>query len=209
MGVPEMGVPDGFGLHIAGVNYESMVDGEGMRTTIFLSGCPHHCKGCQNPETWDPNYGVPASGAKIQEIAHEIVSRWDFLNGITLSGGDPFYNPLWTWMLILALDEAVLFELGAQGKGAQRLPGGLWIYTGYTFEALRKKKDYFMVKELYKMATVIVDGPFVEELRDVSLPYRGSSNQRLIDAKRSSLDTGVVVEWQPQSGTETKDGYNI
>ena len=160
-------------LHIAGVNYESFVDGVGLRSTIYISGCVHRCPGCHNPETWDPLYGRLAS-AMIDEIAEEIASRSNLINGITLSGGDPFCSPREVSELL------------------DRLPkvGNIWVYSGFKYEQII---DSMEMQILLSKIDVLVDGPFVEALKDPTLAFRGSSNQRIIDVQESINSDNVVL----------------
>ena len=138
-------------MRIAGVNTCSLVNGDGVRYVIFVQGCKHHCKGCQNQWSWDMDGGTDIP---VEMIA-EDVRKHRMIDGITLSGGDPFYQQ----------DECVeLLKL---------LPEyNVWIYTGFEYEQIADT-------ELAKMSDVIVDGPFVEELRCEGKMY-GSSNQRII-----------------------------
>lgn len=181
-------------LHIAGVNYDSLTDGSGVRTAIFLSGCPHRCPGCHNPEAHEPNFGTPATLDVIRQIAEEINKR-PYLTGVTLTGGDPFYNPIETSDFLLALR-----------MHADLRDSDLWIYTGYTYEDLaayavpclddqgthREAIDYLLYT-----ADVLVDGPFIQEKQNKLLAFRGSSNQRVIDlnATRSKGGRGEIVLW--------------
>ena len=148
-------------MRIAGVNTCSLVNGDGVRYVIFVQGCKHHCKGCQNQWSWDMDGGTDIP---VEMIA-EDVRKHRMIDGITLSGGDPFYQQ----------DECVeLLKL---------LPEyNVWIYTGFEYEEIADT-------ELAKMADVIVDGPFVEELRCEGKMY-GSSNQRIIrlDKRRKCND---------------------
>ena len=138
-------------MRIAGVNTCSLVNGDGVRYVIFVQGCKHHCKGCQNQWSWDMDGGTDIP---VEMIA-EDVRKHRMIDGITLSGGDPFYQQ----------DECV--------KLLKLLPDyNVWIYTGFEYEQIADT-------ELAKMADVIVDGPFVEELRCEGKMY-GSSNQRII-----------------------------
>ena len=154
---------------IAGVNYESMVDGEGVRAVIFLSGCAHNCPGCQNWKAQDPKFGAVCTEELIREIAEEIKAR-PFLSGITLSGGDPFYDPGKTYSFLLHLFDALGDENGEHTD--------LWIYTGYCLEKLEymMEEDHF-IAELLRYASHIVDGRFDERRADKRLAFRGSSNQ--------------------------------
>ena len=155
--------------HIAGINYESACDGPGVRTAIFLSGCDHYCKGCHNPKTWRPSFGTQITDEIIDRIAENITSR-PYLSGITLTGGDPLFctqKTLWFYT-------ALITKL-------PRIPN-LWIYTGFTKEELQKRyrTDSALIS-LLVFTDKIVEGRFVEELKDKRLAFRGSSNQRIID----------------------------
>lgn len=145
------------------------VDGPGLRTSIYLAGCSHHCTGCQNPQSWDENNGVHMS---LDEILR-IVEEEDF--NVTLSGGDPLNNPLLAKKLIKAL------------KNNRR---NVWVYTGYTWENIIANPVLF---DAIRNADILVDGPFIEALKDLDLPFRGSSNQRLIDIQASIASNSVVL----------------
>lgn len=155
---------------LSGVNYESMVDGTGVRATFYLSGCSHNCPGCHNPETHNPDHGTLITNADIQQFAVEIVKR-PYVQGITLSGGDPFYDPRKTLNFIRKLLELLSYITTKEYN--------IWIYTGYTLENLLLAEGH--TAELLSYAHTLVDGPFIQELADKSLPFRGSSNQRLIN----------------------------
>lgn len=180
-------------LHIAGINYDSLTDGEGVRAAIFFSGCPHHCPGCHNQEAQAPHFGTPVTFELVKQIAEEIKKR-PYLKGITFTGGDPFYNPCETLYFLMDLRECM---------DTSHLD--LWIYTGYTLEELRPMmvSECMMASEyrlqplsyLIQEADVLVDGPFVQELADKSLQFRGSSNQRIIDLNKTRENHGSVVLW--------------
>lgn len=138
-------------MRIAGVNTCSLVNGDGVRYVIFVQGCKHHCKGCQNQWSWDMDGGTDIP---VEMIA-EDVRKHRMIDGITLSGGDPFYQQAECVELLKLLPEY-----------------NVWIYTGFVYEEIA-------ATELAKMADVIVDGPFIEELRCEGKMY-GSSNQRII-----------------------------
>ena len=149
-------------LYISGVDYESINDGEGVRAVLYISGCRHNCKNCHNPLTHKFNYGVKVNDELIEEINREIKKRY-FLNGITLSGGDPMYSAKEVLKLLKKL----------------YIPNNdIWIYSGFTIEQIIEDTDMLM---LLKECNILVDGLFDYKLRDVSLPYRGSSNQRIIN----------------------------
>ena len=140
---------------------DSIVDGDGLRLSVFTQGCPHHCVGCQNPDTH------AASGGR-DEDTENILARIDenpLLTGITFSGGEPFLQP------------APLTRLA---KEAHKRGLDVWSYTGYTLEELLAKKNP-AIDALLRELDVLVDGPYEERLRDLTLNFRGSSNQRIID----------------------------
>ena len=159
-------------IRIAGVVNDSIVDGTGMRFTVFTQGCPHRCPGCHNPQTHDFAGGTECD-------TDELIRRFrknPLLDGVTLSGGEPFCQ-----------SEACL-QL-AQAAHASGL--NVWSYSGYTFEELLDGKEEW--KALLKELDVLVDGRFILEKRTLECKFRGSSNQRLIDVQES-LKQGKVIE---------------
>lgn len=162
-------------ISLSGVTGDSIVDGPGLRLTIFTQGCLHHCPGCHNPQTHDPEGGSWADTEDILAAAAEN----PLLDGITLSGGDPFLQPV----PCLALAE-----------GAHKIGLNVWTYTGYTWEALLEENDAEKLA-LLKETDVLVDGPFLLAERSLELQFCGSRNQRLIDVKKS-LAEGKVVLWE-------------
>ena len=162
-------------LNLSGIVQDSIVDGPGIRTTIFCQGCPHHCPGCHNPQTHDPNGG---SWADTEDIIAAMAEN-PLLDGITLSGGDPFMQPL---------------ECTELAKGAHRLGLNVWTYTGYTWEALFQENDPEKIA-LLKETDVLIDGPFLLAERSLELRFKGSRNQRTIDVKKS-LQAGKIVLWE-------------
>lgn len=158
-------------LALAGLTRESTVDGPGVRLALFLQGCPHHCKGCHNPETWDQAGGeIWTVKATLDLLGKKLTPLHQ---GITISGGEPFLQP----EALLALVEGI----------RQRFPHlNIWCYSGYLFEDLK-------ASPVLRYLDVLVDGPFIEEEREMDLPFRGSRNQRIIDVA-SSLKKGKPVE---------------
>ncbi|WP_214783520.1 anaerobic ribonucleoside-triphosphate reductase activating protein [Exiguobacterium sp. s183] len=146
-------------MRILSVVEESVVDGPGIRTVIFTAGCPHHCKGCHNPSSWNPAGGEEI---EVDEIVRRIeLSGWD---GVTISGGEPFLQSA---------------ELAKLVKACKSLGKNVWVYTGYTIEQLVAMQDG-AVQTVLDYADVLVDGRFEQSLRDMRLRFRGSSNQRII-----------------------------
>lgn len=132
------------------------VDGPGFRTAIYMAGCRHHCKGCHNPQSWDFNTGKTMTLTQILNI----VKDEDF--DVTLTGGDPLCSPEKTAILAKAIKEAGY---------------GVWLYTGYLYEEIIEEER---LREVLPYLDVIVEGPFIETLKDPDLKFRGSSNQRII-----------------------------
>ena len=147
-------------LRLCGIEYESMVDAPGVTAVLFFSGCCHNCPGCHNPETHDFNHGVEVTDELIAEINAEI-DRRPFLRGLVLSGGDPMYSAVEILKILPKL----------------HIPKGqLWCYTGFTWEEFVRDPDMCALAE---KCSYIVDGPYLQELRNSTLCYRGSSNQRI------------------------------
>lgn len=167
-------------MRLAGFYEESMSNGKGWRSVIFLSGCPHHCKGCQNPQTWDFNYGDEFDANKQLEIFEKIRNnmkyRGGIVTGVTLSGGEPFSSAKGLIPLV---------------KGIKALGLNLWAYTGYTIDEL-DSVDIEGAQELLSLVDVLVDGKFVEDLHRPDLVFRGSSNQRIIDMEK--YKSGFPIE---------------
>lgn len=161
-------------MRIAGFSKESIVDGLGYRYTIFVQGCKHACNGCHNPETWDMTAGTEYTDEMLDKLADEIASD-PIIDGITLSGGDPFYQA----------EDCVKLINKVKSRNSDF---DIWAYTGFTWEQLLKDSKML---ELVKKCDVVVDGPFVLSCRSLEIPFRGSTNQRLIDVKKS-LESGEV-----------------
>ena len=179
-------------MNIAGINYESVNDGEGVRTVIYVSGCSHKCPNCHNPQTHDDNYGVEFTNELKNEIINNIEKR-PFISGITLSGGDPLYY------------NNVTEVLGLIEELKDKFPNkNIWLYTGYTWKQIfcpivtddfNPKRDEFLDrrKKIVEMCDIVVDGKYIEEERDITLKWRGSRNQRVINVKESLKENKIVL----------------
>ena len=151
------------------ITYSSSADGEGFRDVLFVSGCPHRCDGCHNPQTWDYNSGTYETLADV----YSALTRSE-LTDVTLSGGEPFEQSEALTMLVRALKDTTSKTV--------------WVYSGYLFEEIVTDP---VRKKLLELCDVLVDGRFQKENADEDLLFRGSSNQRIIDIKKS-IEAGYV-----------------
>ena len=158
-------------LDLAGIVNDSIVDGPGIRMTVFAQGCPHHCQGCHNPETWQFGCGTPMEEERIADI----VATNPLCRGVTFSGGEPFAQAEGFTKLAQLLKERG-YEVAS--------------YSGYTFEELLNGTE--AQQELLKRIDVLIDGRFELAQRSLEIPFRGSKNQRIIDVKKS-LTAGEPV----------------
>lgn len=176
-------------MNYADIKRIDVANGPGIRVSLFVSGCNHHCKGCFNPETWDFAYGKLFTEKEMDEIIEEL--RPAHIKGFSLLGGEPFEYV--NQQGVLPLLRRIKEELPEKD---------IWCYTGFLFD--KDIKEKMMVKwpetrEMIKYIDILVDGKFVEELKDLKLRFRGSSNQRIIDVQKS-LESNEVVLWdQPLS----------
>ena len=159
-------------LNLSGLISDSIVDGPGIRTTVFSQGCPHHCPGCHNPETWDFGCGTDVEEERILEI----VRSNPLCRGVTFSGGEPFAQPAGFAKLARLLKE----------KGYE-----VASYTGYTFEQLLAGSQE--QREFLEAIDILIDGPFLLAEKSLEVPFRGSKNQRILDVPKS-LAAGEAVE---------------
>lgn len=174
------------------ITHDDMNNGDGLRVVLWISGCSHHCYNCQNPQTWEPNGGIPFDDDAKQEILNELSK--DYISGITFSGGDPLHEN----------NIHQIYELIKEiNKNFPKK--SIWLYTGYLYEKIYKemcaykytpfapKADEWITRwEIVGNCDVLVDGPYKEELRDITLKWRGSGNQRVIDMQKT-IEQGKVV----------------
>ena len=176
-------------MNYATIKNCDIANGPGVRVSLFVSGCNHHCKGCFNREAWDFSYGQPFAQETIDQIL--ALLKPDYIQGLTLLGGEPF-DP--------RNQEAVLELLRAVKKAYPEK--NIWAFTGYLFDKdilPGKLGDPEITREYVSYLYVLVDGPFVEEKKNLSLRFRGSENQRLIHVP-ASLAAGKVVLWEDWQG---------
>lgn len=161
------------------IKTDDMLNGDGLRVTCWVSGCSIECFNCYNPQTWDFNSGIPFTDDTMQEILYDLSKP--YIKGLTLSGGHPLDPHNAPKVLEIVKRVKMVFP-----------NKDIWIYSGYVWEDIIKDNT---LKEILKCTDVLVDGAYVDELRDISLAFRGSSNQRIIDVKKT-LDSNEVILWQ-------------
>ena len=169
-------------MRIAGIESESIVDGPGIRFTVFAQGCPLQCPGCQNPGTWDPCGGRHVDVEEIIDAMRSSV----LASGLTLSGGEASRQPA---------------DCARLARAARDLKWDVWAWSGYTVEALlRQARRDAELADMLGQIDVLVDGPFQLAHRTLTVPWRGSSNQRLIDMP-ATLRAGHAVDWVDRTGS--------
>lgn len=178
-------------MKIAGIEYDDIANGDGIGVALFVQGCDHHCKGCHNPITWDFSCGKDFKKSDIEDIVNYFKQN-PFATRLTITGGDPLNNSN-------IRDVAMLIFLFKQILPAVKI----WLYSGYTWEEIfcssLKNDDPHLIKNKQRQSLVIlsdvfVDGKFDIEKRDITLQFRGSSNQRVIDVSKS-LESSKVILW--------------
>lgn len=168
------------------MNYEkidkcSVSNGIGVRTVLWVNGCDIKCYNCHNPQTWDFNSGIPFTEDTMQEILYDLSKP--YIKGLTLSGGHPLDPHNAPKVLEIVKRVKMVFP-----------NKDIWIYSGYVWEDIIKDET---LREILKYTDVLVDGAYVDELRDISLPFKGSSNQRIIDVQKSLAENKIVL-WEKQ-----------
>lgn len=209
-----------------------MMNGSGLRVVLWLSGCSHKCKGCQNPQTWDANSGIPFDESAKEELFRELDK--DYISGLTLTGGDLLFEENLDGVLDLVTEvnkryntaQDIVYVKNKNNNILTSFPNKfrllspqktIWLYTGYKVVSVdseygriisdrgnediiqqfsfKSTIDHNKRTEIASMCDVIIDGQYIDSQRDITLPYRGSANQRLIDVKQS-LQKGEIVLWQ-------------
>ena len=178
------------------ITHEDVCNGDGLRVVLWLSGCSHHCNNCQNPQTWNPDSGIPFDKSAKQEIFDELSK--DYISGLTLTGGDPLYENNLDEVLKLVKEIRISFPEKT-----------IWLYTGFEWNQIMnmqvmqpifsckdlesKIQNILKRQEIIKMCDVLVDGEYIDEQKDLTLKFRGSKNQRVIDVKKSLAQNKVVL----------------
>ena len=171
------------------ITYPDMLNGDGLRVVLWLSGCSHNCYKCQNPQTHDPNSGILFDEKAEEELFRELSK--DYISGLTLTGGDPLHENNLDGVLNLVNEIRLSFPNKT-----------IWLYSGYRFDDeecwVKPKNDIanifrFVRQEIIKNVDVMVDGRYIDSQRDITLKWRGSSNQRVIDTRKSLEQNKVVL----------------
>lgn len=208
------------------ITYPDMNNGDGLRVVLWLSGCSHKCKGCQNPQTWDANSGIPFDESAKEELFGEL--NKDYISGLTLTGGDPLFEENLDDVLDLVTEVNKRYNTAQnivrnqdknhnilnENANEFRLSSpqkSIWLYSGYTWKNIwtcgihgtdlygKPWNSYSILQirrqEIVKQCNVLVDGQYIDSQRDITLPYRGSKNQKLIDIQQS-LHKGEIILWK-------------
>ena len=182
------------------ITHDDMNNGDGLRVVLWLSGCSHHCYNCQNPQTWNPDNGIPFDESAKQEIFNELSK--DYISGITFSGGDPLHENNLDEVLKLVQEIRISFPEKT-----------IWLYTGFEWNEIMNykikadlcednasfekhiKEDLSMIKRknIISNVNVLVDGEYIDEQKDLTLKFRGSKNQHVIDVKQSLAQNKIVL----------------
>lgn len=182
------------------ITHDDMNNGDGLRVVLWLSGCSHHCYNCQNPQTWNPDNGIPFDESAKQEIFNELSK--DYISGITFSGGDPLHENNLDEVLKLVQEIRISFPEKT-----------IWLYTGFEWNEIMNykikadlcedntsfekhiKEDLSMIKRksIISNVNVLVDGEYIDEQKDLSLKWRGSKNQHVIDVKQSLAQNKTIL----------------
>lgn len=175
-------------MNFHNLTYPDMNNGEGLRVVLWLSGCSHKCKGCQNTQTWDANSGILFDEAAKEELLREL--NKEYISGLTLSGGDPLFENNLDDVLNLVNE----IRISCPKKS-------IWIYSGYTFNEIfpieiednAKMENIIKRQQIIKQCDVLVDGRYIDSMRDINLKWRGSANQRVINIQESLRRNKLVL----------------
>lgn len=163
-------------MYYSAITNFDMLNGDGVRVVLWTSGCSHHCPGCQNPETQNPNFGEPFSDSVKNSLMNSLEP--DYISGLTLSGGDPLFKE----------NRATIKEIVDTFREKFKDTKTIWVWTGFKFEDIKDEPD---IKPILEKIDVLVDGPFILSKKVLGLKWKGSSNQRVIDVQKT-LQTGKI-----------------
>lgn len=176
-------------MNYSGISECDVLNGTGFRVVLFVSGCSHRCYNCQNPKTWDKNFGHPFT-EKTRQYIFNCLDK-DYIDGITITGGDPLHENNLNEVLKLVQEIRISFPEKT-----------IWLYTGYSYSKIfqgqssclsQEGLNNFKRREIIKLCDVVVDGEYIDEQKDITLKWRGSKNQRCIDVKQSLTQNKVIL----------------
>jgi len=168
-------------MYYGAIKKYDIANGPGVRVSLFVSGCEHYCKGCFNSEAWDFSYGNEFNYKTRDELFTALNAK--YIRGLTILGGEPMHPQNQLQILDILKDFKFIYDESDKD---------LWIYTGYLYEDLVSNKIGKYSEEILKYTDVLVDGPFIQDLKDIGLNFRGSRNQRIIDVQKS-ISSGEVI----------------
>lgn len=165
-------------MNYSGIKYADMINGEGIRISLFVSGCSHKCRDCFNRDTWNPHYGEVFTKKQEDEII-DYVKKYPFVRGLSLLGGDPTYKT--------NIEPLVTFLKRFKAEFPTK---DIWLWSGYTWEEIIKDEN---LKKLISLCDILIDGKFQKDLKDLSLKWRGSTNQRVINIQESLKNNKIKL----------------
>ena len=174
-------------MNYANIKKYDISNGTGVRISLYVSGCRNHCKGCFNQETWDFNYGKKYTLNTQNEIIDEL--KKSYINGITILGGEPMEEE----------NQEYVYNLIKEIRDIFNFNKSIWLFSGYKIEELKSKKYTKFTNKILDNIDILVDGKFIEELKNISLRFRGSENQRIIDMKKTRElypDYSNIILWE-------------
>lgn len=163
------------------IQTDDMLNGTGLRVTLFVSGCENYCEDCQNSQTWDFESGIPFDKNALMEIMDKLSP--DYISGLTISGGDPLHNK--NINIVNTIINCV--------KNTYKDKKDIWVYTGYKFEDILKRIQNNKINLSLENIDVLVDGKYIPELSDINYHYAGSTNQRVIDVKKTLENNNHII----------------
>lgn len=193
------------------ITYPDMNNGEGLRVVLWLSGCSHKCKGCQNPQTWDANSGIPFDESAKEELFRELDK--DYISGLTLTGGDPLFENNLDGVLDLVTEVNKRYNTTPNEFRLSSPKKSIWLYSGYTWDSIFDYKlqtdilddnktfythakidlNWLKRKNIIKQCDIFVDGTYIDSQQDISLKWKGSKNQNVINVQKSLTKKEIIL----------------